>query len=167
LATKPSRYKDLMLKAAELAKCDRRDALLALVTNTIFEPRGVDAHDPDRQPVAEVASILADLYRPLDAVFSLNIYFDILERFDLFCEEKEEGITFEAGLFSENRDVLNMPSTPFASRVVTRNNAALLVVGEPLDEKPDFQTLYEKGATVAITVDEIEHMSLAVCRING
>ena len=165
IAGKAKAFKRLALAAARLAGVEERDAILELVRGSPFWPDAPAVTEDRRQAANQVASVLALLRRPLDAIYPLEKYFDDVEEHRIVPHEDPNGpalIGFGCEAYGE--DHLRIPCVPVAwgarKRCVT-----MYVEAKEGDVDDVFRAALDAGECKGFACDRISYFSVGVARL--
>ena len=113
--------------------------------------------------------MLADLRRPLDAVFSLDRYYDPIEQFEVAPIVQSGQIRFVADEQRPGYEHEAIPAVPIAyQRLEARN--VVLVQTRPEDwdpDPPDFDALLRAGRGVKQRVTRRRNFAIGISRLSS
>ena len=165
IAGKPPAFKRLALAAARLAGVEEREAILELVRGSPFWPDAPAVTEDRRQAANQVASVLALLRRPLDAIYPLEKYFDEVEEQRIVPHEDPNGpalIGFLREAYAE--DHLRIPCVPVA-RGARERCLTMYVEAKEGDVDEVFRAALDAGQSKVFACDRISYFSVGVARI--
>ncbi|KQO61022.1 hypothetical protein ASF24_03530 [Methylobacterium sp. Leaf86] len=169
LAGKPRRYHEIAVKAAKTAGVSERQAVIDLARGSSFWPGAEDVGDQERRAANEVAEVLRLMRHPLDEIYSLDRYFDAVERYRIVPRKGPDGLVFrqdqEFGWWVQDA----FPTVPLATRWLQPVQNPVVVVSEQEGGKRlfdyEFDQLYGSRRFFESSVSRRQSFALGMGRL--